>query len=125
ANVRNTDVGKTDFSIKLAKQFNGEINKSDSMKVYKDMEIDTAKITKEETEGISHHLIDILEPTDAYSAADFKRLCLEQIEDIQNRNKLPIIVGGSGLYIQSVLYVYCFPEIKRNEQKTKEFENML
>src|SRR5699024_12137516 len=94
ANVRNTDVGKTDFSIKLAKQFNGEINKSDSMKVYKDMEIDTAKITKEESEGISHHLIDILEPTDAYSAADFKRLCLEQIEDIQNRNKLPIIVGG-------------------------------
>lgn len=120
-----TAVGKTALSIKLAKQFNGEIINGDSMQVYKGMDIGTAKITKEETEGIPHHLIDILEPTDAYSAADFKRLCLEQIEDIQNRNKLPIIVGGSGLYIQSVLYGYGFPETKRNEQKTKELEQLL
>ena len=120
-----TAVGKTDLSITLAKQFNGEVINGDSMQVYKGMDIGTAKITEEETEGIPHHLIDILEPTDAYSAADFKRLCLEKIEDIQSRGKLPIIVGGSGLYIQSVLYGYDFPETKRDAQKTKELEDIL
>ncbi|AXN40657.1 tRNA (adenosine(37)-N6)-dimethylallyltransferase MiaA [Peribacillus butanolivorans] len=105
-----TAVGKTKMSIELAKQFNGEIISGDSMQVYKGMDIGTAKIKREETEGIPHYLLDIKEPDEPFSAAEFQERANACIEDIQNRGKLPIIVGGTGLYIQSVIYDYQFSE---------------
>ncbi|MGE7766619.1 tRNA (adenosine(37)-N6)-dimethylallyltransferase MiaA [Peribacillus sp. NPDC096540] len=105
-----TAVGKTKMSIEMAKQFNGEIISGDSMQVYKGMDIGTAKIKREETEGIPHYLLDIKEPDEPFSAAEFQERANACIEDIQNRGKLPIIVGGTGLYIQSVIYDYQFSE---------------
>ena len=105
-----TAVGKTSLSIELAKQFNGEIISGDSMQIYKGMDIATAKITKEEMNGIPHHLIDILEPDDSFSVAQFQELVRTKITEITERGHLPIIVGGTGLYIQSVLYDYQFQD---------------
>ena len=84
----------------MAKKFNGEIISGDSMQVYRGMDIGTAKITEEETMGIPHHMIDIREPDEEFSVADFKTLVQKHIDEINNKGKLPIIVGGSGLYIQ-------------------------
>jgi len=115
-----TAVGKTQLSIELAKRFNGEIISGDSMQVYKGMDIGTAKISPEEMQGIPHHLIDMKEPIEDYTAADFKGHVHKLIEDITKNGRLPIIVGGSGLYIQAALFDYNFPEIKRNEERTDE-----
>ncbi len=103
-----TAVGKTKLSIELAKRFNGEIISGDSMQVYKGMDIGTAKIKEEEKEGIPHYLMDIKEPDEPFSAAEFQELAHRKIADIHSRGKLPIIVGGTGLYIQSVIYDYQF-----------------
>ncbi|HAQ08574.1 MAG TPA: tRNA (adenosine(37)-N6)-dimethylallyltransferase MiaA [Bacillus bacterium] len=105
-----TAVGKTKLSIELAKQFNGEIISGDSMQIYRGMDIGTAKVTSEEMEGIPHHLIDIKEPDEGFSTAEFQDLVRRKIEDISSRGKLPMIVGGTGLYIQSVIYDYHFTE---------------
>ncbi|KAB7664294.1 tRNA (adenosine(37)-N6)-dimethylallyltransferase MiaA [Bacillus sp. B1-b2] len=105
-----TAVGKTSLSIELAKKFNGEIISGDSMQIYKGMDIATAKITKKEMQGIPHHLIDIIEPDESFSVAQFQELVRAKITEITARGKLPIIVGGTGLYIQSVLYDYQFQE---------------
>ncbi|MGQ2282256.1 tRNA (adenosine(37)-N6)-dimethylallyltransferase MiaA [Apilactobacillus kunkeei] len=98
-----TAVGKTSLSIKLAKKLNGEVISGDSMQVYKHLDIGTAKVTKEESEGIVHHLIDIIDVDKRYSAADFVESANKLIEDIHKRGKLPIIVGGTGFYIQSLV----------------------
>ncbi len=105
-----TAVGKTKLSIELAKKLNGEIISGDSMQIYKGMDIGTAKITIEEMEGVRHHLIDIKEPNESYSVAEFQKDVRSLIHDITSRGKLPMIVGGTGLYIQSVLYDYHFTE---------------
>ncbi|UJS28864.1 tRNA (adenosine(37)-N6)-dimethylallyltransferase MiaA [Macrococcoides canis] len=105
-----TAVGKTALSIEVAKAVNGEIISGDAIQVYRGMDIGSAKITQEEMEGIPHHLIDILNPDEAYSAAQFKAHAEKLIEDIYSRGKTPMIVGGTGLYIQSVLYEYEFVE---------------
>lgn len=105
-----TAVGKTKLSIEMAKRFNGEIISGDSMQVYKGMDIGTAKIKEGEKEGIPHYLIDIKEPDEPFSAAEFQDLANKMILEIQSRGKLPIIVGGTGLYIQSVIYDYQFSE---------------
>lgn len=105
-----TAVGKTKLSIEMAKRFNGEIISGDSMQVYKGMDIGTAKVKEEEKEGIPHYLLDIKEPDEPFSAAEFQELANLKIVDIQSRGKLPIIVGGTGLYIQSVIYDYQFSE---------------
>ncbi|MGE6379864.1 tRNA (adenosine(37)-N6)-dimethylallyltransferase MiaA [Peribacillus muralis] len=105
-----TAVGKTKMSIEMAKLFNGEIISGDSMQVYKGMDIGTAKIKREEMEGVPHYLLDIKEPDEPFSAAEFQERANACIEDIQSRGKLPIIVGGTGLYIQSVIYDYQFSE---------------
>ncbi|MGG4155815.1 tRNA (adenosine(37)-N6)-dimethylallyltransferase MiaA [Peribacillus muralis] len=105
-----TAVGKTKMSIEMAKLFNGEIISGDSMQVYKGMDIGTAKIKREEMEGIPHYLLDIKEPDEPFSAAEFQERANACIEDIQSRGKLPIIVGGTGLYIQSVIHDYQFSE---------------
>lgn len=94
----------------MAKLFNGEIISGDSMQVYKGMDIGTAKIKMEEMEGVPHYLLDIKEPDEPFSAAEFQEHANACIEDIHGRGKLPIIVGGTGLYIQSVIYDYQFSE---------------
>lgn len=99
-----TAVGKTALSISLAKSLNGEIISADSMQVYKGMDIGSAKITEEEKHGITHYLIDILEPTNSFNVHSFQGYAKEAMDEIYKKGKLPIIVGGTGFYIQSVAY---------------------
>lgn len=98
-----TASGKTRLSIDLAKRFNGEIVSADSMQIYKKLDIASAKPTEEEKDGIPHHLMDFLEPTEAFSVADYVPMAREIIADIHKRGKLPIICGGTGLYINSLV----------------------
>ncbi len=105
-----TAVGKTKLSIELAKKLNAEIISGDSMQIYKGMDIGTAKITSEEMEGIPHHLIDIKEPHESFSVAEFQEVVRKLITEIHKRGKLPMIVGGTGLYIQSVIFDYQFTD---------------
>lgn len=115
-----TAVGKTALSIELAKAFNGEIINGDSMQIYRGLSIGTAKILEKEMEGIPHHLLDIKDPTESFSVAEYQRLVRTQIDEIASRGKLPIIVGGTGLYIQSVLYDFRFTEEKKTDTKLVE-----
>lgn len=110
-----TGIGKTDISIKLAQKLNGEIISADSMAIYKYMDIGSAKINKSEMQGIPHHLIDIVDPKDAFSAAEFKKYAELSIKDIAKRKKLPILVGGTGLYINSLICAYEFTEVHKDE----------
>jgi len=103
-----TAVGKTALSLQIAKAADAEIISGDSMQVYRGMDIGTAKLPPEERQGIPHHLIDILDPWEPFSVSQFQRLCLEKIEEIRARGRLPFIVGGTGLYIESVCYGYAF-----------------
>ncbi|MGE7665123.1 tRNA (adenosine(37)-N6)-dimethylallyltransferase MiaA [Ureibacillus composti] len=120
-----TASGKTELSIRLAKEFNGEIINGDSMQIYKGLDIGTAKITEEEMEGIPHHLLDIKEPTESFSVAEYQTLVREKIAEIQERGKLPIIVGGSGLYVQAVLYDFQFTEEQVDEEARKKYYDEL
>ncbi|PTI06122.1 tRNA (adenosine(37)-N6)-dimethylallyltransferase MiaA [Staphylococcus xylosus] len=120
-----TAVGKTEFSIELAKKVNGEIISGDSMQVYKQMDIGTAKITQDEMSGIPHHMIDILEPDENFSAYEFKNRAQRLIKDIIARERVPIIAGGTGLYIQSLIYNYEFEDETISEQKSLEIEAKL
>lgn len=117
-----TAVGKTRLSIELAKQFSGEIINGDSMQVYTGFDIGTAKITEEEKSDIPHHLIDICKPNEAFSVADFQVAVRKAISDVASRGKLPILVGGSGLYIQAGLYDYQFSSERRDDKITAELE---
>jgi tRNA dimethylallyltransferase len=117
-----TAVGKTKLSIELAKRYNGEIISGDSMQIYRGMDIGTAKIKTEEMEGIPHHLIDIKEPDESFSVAEFQQLVRAKISEITSKGKLPIIVGGTGLYIQAVIYDYQFSEAPADEQFRLELE---
>ncbi len=99
-----TASGKSSLAIKLAKTADAEIISADSMQVYKHMDIGTAKIKPEETCGVKHHLIDILEPEEEFNVCLFKNKALSAMEEIRLKGKLPLIVGGTGFYIQSVLY---------------------
>lgn len=106
-----TASGKTSLSIELAKKINGEIISADSMQIYIDMDIGTAKPTKEEMCGIKHYLIDCILPSKRYSVADFKKDATNAIEEILAKGKVPIIVGGTGLYINSLIYGIEYNEI--------------
>ena len=99
-----TASGKTALSIKLAKELNGEIISCDSMQIYKEMDIGTAKVTKEEADGIKHYLIDIISPNERYTVSNFKKDSKNAIKEILNKEKMPIIVGGTGLYVDSLIY---------------------
>lgn len=105
-----TGVGKTKMGVALAKYFDGEVISGDSMQIYKTMDIGTAKVTKEETEGIVHHLVDIKNPDESYSVKEFQEEVRLKIKDISSRGKIPIIVGGTGLYIKAALYDYEFSD---------------
>jgi tRNA dimethylallyltransferase len=106
--VGETASGKTALAIELAQRFGGEIIAADSRTVYKGMDISTAKPAPEEREIVPHHLLDVVEPNQRFSAADFKRLANEAIEEIEQRGNIPFLVGGSGLYIDAVLYDFEF-----------------
>lgn len=111
-----TAVGKTEISIKLAQKLNGEIISADSMQIYKCMDVGSAKISKEEMEGVPHHLIDIIEPSEEFSVAEFKERAESAIEEISNKNKLPMLVGGTGFYINSLIYNYSFAHTNKDEE---------
>jgi len=119
-----TAVGKTSLSIKLAKRINGEIISADSMQVYKYMDIGTAKIRPEEMEGIKHYLVDEFNPDDEFNVVKFKNLSKKYIEQIYEKGKIPIIVGGTGFYIQSVLYDIDFNECDSDTSYRKELEEL-
>ncbi|OMC82815.1 tRNA (adenosine(37)-N6)-dimethylallyltransferase MiaA [Viridibacillus sp. FSL H8-0123] len=110
-----TASGKTALSIELAKRLNGEIINGDSMQIYKELNIGTAKITETEMEGIPHHLLSIKEPSESFSVAEYQQLVRERIDFIRAKGKFPIIVGGTGLYIQAVLFDYRFTDEKVDE----------
>lgn len=113
--VGETASGKTALGIELAQKFNGEIICADSRTIYRGMDIGTAKPTPEEQDLVPHHLLDIRDPDEAYSAAQFQKDAQDLIEDSHNRGKVPIMVGGTGLYIDSVIYNYTFaPEAERD-----------
>ncbi|MEL3960639.1 tRNA (adenosine(37)-N6)-dimethylallyltransferase MiaA [Lysinibacillus endophyticus] len=120
-----TASGKTALSIKIAKAFNGEIINGDSMQIYKGLDIGTAKVTKEEMEAIPHHLLDFKEPTESFSVAEYQTLVRAKIREIQQRNKLPIIVGGTGLYVQAVLYDFQFTKEDVDEEARKKYYDEL
>ena len=111
-----TAVGKTALSIKLAKAVNGEIISADSMQVYKGMDIGSAKIMPEEMEGVKHHLIDVLEPSEEFNIVKFQELSKQALKEIYAQGKVPIIAGGTGFYIQSVLYDIDF-ETNENDRE--------
>lgn len=105
-----TASGKTALSVELAKAINGEVINGDAMQVYKGLDIGTAKITEEEKGGIPHHLFDVMEPDEPFSVAAYQKEVRHWIEEIQSRGKTPIIAGGTGLYVQAVLYDFRFTE---------------
>lgn len=114
--VGQTASGKSELAIKLAKKFNGEIICADSRTIYQGMDIGTAKPTEGNQTEVKHHLLDVVEPSEEFSAAEFKQLALQKIKNISGRGKLPLLVGGTGLYINGVVYDYGFgskKDIKR------------
>lgn len=119
-----TASGKTALSIELAKKINGEIISSDSMQIYKDMNIGTAKPTVEEMDGIPHYLLDFVSPDTRYSVAEFQKDATEKIEEILKKGKTPIIVGGTGLYVDSLIYGIEYQDIKLDEQYRNQLENI-
>ena len=117
-----TASGKTSLSVELAKKCNGEIISADSMQIYKDMNIGTAKVTQEEMQGIKHYMIDIVSPTERYSVAEFKVQAEKAIEEILKKGKTPIIAGGTGLYVNSLIYNIQYNDIKIDEKYRKYLE---
>ncbi len=117
-----TAVGKSKLSIELAKRIGGEIISADSMQVYKYMNIGTDKISTEKMCGVPHHLIDFLEPTEDFNVCLFQKLVKEAIEDISSRGKVPILVGGTGFYIQAIIYDIDFTETDDDDTYRKELE---
>jgi tRNA dimethylallyltransferase len=117
-----TAVGKTDISIKLAKKLNGEIISADSMQIYKYMDIGSAKVSKEEMNNIPHHLIDFLQPDKEFSVAEFKEKAKDSIKNIHSRDKLPMVVGGTGFYINSLIFNYDFANAIKDEVYREKLE---
>ena len=119
-----TAVGKTELSINLAKAVNGEIISADSIQVYKGMDIGSAKITPDEMQGINHYLIDILEPAEEFNIHLFKTLTLKAMDEIYAKDKIPIIVGGTGFYIQSVIYDIDFCDTEADNSYRESLETI-
>lgn len=119
-----TAVGKTELSIELSKRLNGEIISADSMQIYKYMDIGSAKVSKEEMNGVVHHLIDVVDPSENFSVADYKEQGEKAIKEIILRGKLPIIVGGTGLYINSLTCNMNFTEAEKDEEYRKDLDKL-
>ena len=120
-----TASGKTAFAIECAKRFNGEIVSCDSMQIYRDLNIGTAKPTKEELSQAKHHMIDIVAAGDSFSVQQYVTLARKIISDISSRGKLPIIVGGTGLYIRGLLYPYSFANAPKNDTIRNKYNQIL
>lgn len=119
-----TASGKTALSIELAKRINGEVVSADSMQIYDEMSIGTAKPDEEEMQGIKHYLIGNVSPTTRYSVSDYKSDAMNAIEEIINKNKMPIVVGGTGLYVNSLIYGIDYPEVKTDLEYREELEKI-
>lgn len=117
-----TAVGKTSLSIRLAKETGGEIISADSMQVYRHMDIGSAKITKEEMEGVPHYLVDVLEPEEEFNVVRFQQMAKEAAERIWKKGKIPLVVGGTGFYIQALLYDIDFTENDGDESYRRQLE---
>ncbi len=117
-----TGVGKTKLSIILAKRFNGEVINGDAFQFYKGLDIGTAKVTTEEAQGIPHHLIDFLEPDEPYSVAEYQKAARKAIAEVASRDKLPILIGGTGLYIKAAAYDYRFTEAGQDQALRDELQ---
>ena len=120
-----TASGKTALSIELAKRINGEIVSADSMQIYDEMNIGTAKPDQEEMQGIKHYLIGNIKPTNRYSVSEFKKDAISAIKEIVSKEKMPIVVGGTGLYVNSLVYGIDYPEIQTNLEYRKELEKIV
>lgn len=120
-----TASGKTALSVELAKRINGEVINGDSTQVYKGFDVGTAKITVEEMDGVPHHLFDIKEPEEGFSVAEYQSVVRDCIKEIRSRGKIPIIVGGTGLYIQAVLYDFRFTEAASDLKVRERLEQEL
>lgn len=119
-----TASGKTGLAIELAKKYNAEIISADSMQIYKGLNVGTAKVTEEEAQGIPHHIIDVCNVEDKFSVADFKQMCYDKIEEIHSRGKNVIIAGGTGLYVNAVVYNMNFKDEDIDESYRKELETI-
>lgn len=117
-----TATGKSALAVKLAKKYNGEIISADSRQVYKGLDIGTGKITKKEMMGIPHHMLDVISPKKIFSVTDWKEQSEKIIKNILNKEKLPIICGGTGFYIQSIVDGIVLPEVKPNKELRKKLE---
>lgn len=120
-----TASGKTSLSIAVAKAIGGEIISADSMQIYRYMDIGTAKVTKEEAQGIPHYLIDVIEPDERYSVADYKIAAEQAIQTILDKGKVPIIVGGTGLYVDALIYGIEYPEIEFDAAYRQQLEKQV
>lgn len=118
-----TAVGKSDLAVDLAIKYNGEVISADSRQVYRDLNIGTGKITNEEMRGVPHHLLDIADPTESFSASTWKSGAEEAIQDILQREKLPILCGGTGQYIESIVDNITFPEVPPNTALREELSH--
>ena len=119
-----TASGKTSLGIQIANLVNGEIISADSMQIYKDMDIGSAKPTIEERAQATHHLVDFVDPDRRYSVADFKKDAESKIKEILEKNKVPIIVGGTGLYVNSLIYNIHYNEVETDLEYRKLLENI-
>ncbi len=117
-----TASGKTGLSIELAKKIKGEIVSADSMQIYQEMDIGTAKPTQEEKQGITHYVMDLVSPEERYSVADYKKEAKKAIKEIIAKGKIPIVVGGTGLYIDSLIYEIEYPSIEFDENYRRNLE---
>lgn len=118
-----TAVGKTKYAIEAAKAFNGEVVSCDSMQLYKYMDIGSAKPTAEELAQVPHHLVDIIDPAEPFSVAEYQKLAKAAIEDIFARGKVPVIAGGTGLYLNSILYDMDFSNAKQDQELRQKLES--
>ena len=117
-----TASGKTELAIKLAKRFNGEVVSADSRQIYKGMNIGSGKVTKKEMAGIPHHLLSVANPKRKFTVAQYQKLAMRAIKDIQKKKKIPFLVGGAGFYIQSIVDGIIIPEVKPDWKLRKKLE---
>lgn len=118
-----TASGKSDFAVQVAKMLKTDVISSDSMQIYKDMTVGTAKITPEEQQGVTHHLIDFVNPKDSFSVAEYREKALPVIDELLKNDKTPIISGGTGLYVNGILYPMNFSDTSKDDKLRKSLEN--
>jgi tRNA dimethylallyltransferase len=119
-----TSTGKSDIAVEIAKKFNGEVISADSRQVYKGMDLGSGKITKDEMQNIPHHLLDLADPKDIFDVTQFQKLGTKAIQDILSRGKTPVICGGTGFYIDSLIYQTQFTSVKPNKELREKLEKL-